>query len=96
MQVFSQLGQEARSIILTSGTLSPMSSFASELGVPFPIKLEANHVIANSQVWVGSLAVGPSNSPVNATFRCAEVSSVFCNRVNAVFEMLKVLYCEQY
>ena len=41
---------KARSIILTSGTLSPMSSFSSELGVTFPIQLEANHVIPESQV----------------------------------------------
>ena len=37
-------------MILSSGTLSPMSSFASELGVPFPIQLEANHVIQDKQV----------------------------------------------
>ena len=49
-QVFSEIGSEARCIILTSGTLSPMASFSSELGVKFPIQLEANHVIANSQV----------------------------------------------
>ncbi|XP_055513678.1 Fanconi anemia group J protein isoform X2 [Leucoraja erinacea] len=39
-----------RSIVLTSGTLSPMESFSSELGVKFNIQLEANHVIDNSQL----------------------------------------------
>ena len=39
-----------RSVILTSGTLSPMDSFQSELGMPFPIVLEANHIIKDSQV----------------------------------------------
>lgn len=38
------------SIVLTSGTLSPMDSFSSELGVKFSIQLEANHVINKSQV----------------------------------------------
>ncbi|CAH1452120.1 unnamed protein product [Lactuca virosa] len=33
------------SVILTSGTLSPMSSFHSELGVQFGTSLEAPHVI---------------------------------------------------
>ena len=51
-KVFSELGSEARCIILTSGTLSPMATFSSELGVKFPIQLEANHVIANSQVFL--------------------------------------------
>ena len=39
-----------RSIVLTSGTLSPMDSFASELGVPFEIQLEAAHVVGKDQV----------------------------------------------
>ena len=39
-----------RSVILMSGTLSPMDSFQSELGLPFPIVLEANHIIKDSQV----------------------------------------------
>ena len=50
LKAFSDIGGEVRSIILTSGTLSPMTSFASELGVNFPIQLEANHVIHKSQV----------------------------------------------
>ena len=39
-----------RSCIVTSGTLSPLTSFQSELGTTFPIKLEASHVITKSQV----------------------------------------------
>jgi Fanconi anemia group J protein len=53
MQVFSEISQESRSVILTSGTLSPMSTFSSELGCKFPIQLEANHVVGSSQVWYG-------------------------------------------
>eukprot|EP00981_Chlorochromonas_danica_P002822 scaffold549_cov174-Ochromonas_danica.AAC.6 len=43
--VFEDLVGSARSIILTSGTLSPLDAFATELGTPFPIRLEARHVI---------------------------------------------------
>ena len=53
-QAFSELAQ-CHSIVLTSGTLSPLGSFASELGVNFPVQLETNHVINISQVshaWV--------------------------------------------
>ena len=49
-QAFSDVGSAVRSVILTSGTLSPMDSFQSELGVPFPIQLEASHVISAKQV----------------------------------------------
>lgn len=48
--VFEDVREQARSVVLTSGTLSPMDSFQSELGATFPITLEANHVIDPSQV----------------------------------------------
>ncbi|XP_028400578.1 Fanconi anemia group J protein homolog isoform X2 [Dendronephthya gigantea] len=67
--VFSEIGRFSRSVILTSGTLSPMSTFSSELDCQFPIKLEANHVIGSSQVWASSVSTGPSGALVNATFR---------------------------
>jgi len=57
-----------RSIILTSGTLSPMLTFASELEVKFPVTLEANHVVEEKQVWAGALGVGPSGHSLNATY----------------------------
>ncbi|XP_071431163.1 Fanconi anemia group J protein isoform X2 [Pithys albifrons albifrons] len=68
---FSDLS-EVRTIVLTSGTLSPMDSFSSELGVKFSIQLEANHVIRNSQVWVGTVGAGPSGRRLCATFRHTE------------------------
>ena len=39
-----------RSVLLTSGTLSPMDSFAHELQLPFRVTLENPHVIDPSQV----------------------------------------------
>ncbi|XP_069948696.1 Fanconi anemia group J protein homolog isoform X4 [Cherax quadricarinatus] len=69
---FLSVGFETRSIILTSGTLSPMNSFQSELGVPFKIQLEANHVIDRNQVWVGTIGRGPTNKMLQATFRNTE------------------------
>ncbi|KAL9826231.1 Fanconi anemia group J protein isoform 2-T3 [Geothlypis trichas] len=68
---FSDLN-EVRTIVLTSGTLSPMDSFSSELGVKFSIQLEANHVIQNSQVWVGTVGTGPSGRELCATFQHTE------------------------
>lgn len=52
-----------RSVLLTSGTLSPLSSFADELGVPFPHRLENPHVInARAQLMVGVFQKGPSGA----------------------------------
>ncbi|NXL93809.1 FANCJ protein, partial [Alectura lathami] len=68
---FSDL-HDVRTIVLTSGTLSPMDSFSSELGVKFSIQLEANHVIRNSQVWVGTIGAGPNGRKLCATFQHTE------------------------
>uniref|UniRef100_A0A8C7XDP8 BRCA1 interacting helicase 1 n=1 Tax=Oryzias sinensis TaxID=183150 RepID=A0A8C7XDP8_9TELE len=69
---FSDLSGTVRSIVLTSGTLSPMGSFSSELGVKFSIQLEANHVINKSQVWVGTVGAGPQGKKLCATFQHTE------------------------
>lgn len=47
---FGLIEREARSVVLASGTLSPLESFESELGCTFHRKLEARHVIRKSQV----------------------------------------------
>lgn len=49
--LFSEIqNTKVRSIILTSGTLSPMSSFAMELQTVFNVTLENEHVVNSNQV----------------------------------------------
>lgn len=67
--MFKEINENCKSVILTSGTLSPMDSFASELSMPFPIKLEATHVIDRSQVWVGVIPMGPSGMITSGVFK---------------------------
>lgn len=67
--VFHELKSTARCIILTSGTLSPMNSFQSELGSQFPITLEANHVIKPDQCWVTSVNGGPNRVDLNCQYQ---------------------------
>ncbi|XP_060833332.1 Fanconi anemia group J protein homolog isoform X1 [Rhopalosiphum padi] len=67
--VFDELKSTVRNIILTSGTLSPMQSFQSELGTQFPIALEAAHVIKRDQCWVTSVGVGPTGTDLNGQFQ---------------------------
>lgn len=66
--VFDELKSATRSVILTSGTLSPMQSFQSELGTQFPIALEANHVIERDQCWVTTLCSGPTRVDLNGQY----------------------------
>ncbi|KAL3632993.1 Regulator of telomere elongation helicase 1 [Castilleja foliolosa] len=67
MEEFAELG--VGSIILTSGTLSPMDSFAEELKLDFPIRLENPHVISDNQIWAGVVPVGPSGYSFNSSYR---------------------------
>lgn len=75
----------AHSIILTSGTLSPIHSFSSELGVDFPIQLEANHVVPETQTWIYSISSGPSGHSLLANFQNSETYE-FQDEVGAVVE----------
>ncbi|KAI8144490.1 helicase C-terminal domain-containing protein [Fennellomyces sp. T-0311] len=69
--VFRNMADSVRSVILTSGTLSPLDTFASELETPFPIRLEANHVIEKSQVWIRSIHQGPGSVQLYGTWERA-------------------------
>lgn len=62
------LRQGVRSIILTSGTLSPLGSFAAELGVPFPVQLENPHVIKEEQIYVSVLSNGYDGELLNCSY----------------------------
>ncbi|KAK3588854.1 hypothetical protein CHS0354_035997 [Potamilus streckersoni] len=61
-----------RSVVLSSGTLSPINSFQSELGVPFPVQLEANHIIDSDRVWVGAIGQGPTGRSMQAVYKTME------------------------
>ncbi|KAF3324872.1 Fanconi anemia group J protein [Carex littledalei] len=71
--VFRGIANLSLSVILTSGTLSPMGSFASELGVQFETIMEAPHVIdIESQLWTSVIPWGPANCPLNASYKTAD------------------------
>ncbi|XP_029575581.1 regulator of telomere elongation helicase 1 [Salmo trutta] len=60
--------QGVRSIILTSGTLSPLSSFTSEMQIPFPVCLENSHVIQHDQIFVSIIDRGPDSVQLSSAF----------------------------
>ena len=63
--VFQALAGECRSVILTSGTLTPMDTFAAELGVDFPVVFSGGHVIdPHNQLFAVALEKGPRNFPM--------------------------------
>jgi len=58
----------ARSIILTSGTLSPLQATAEEIGLDFPVRLENQHIVTSSQVWCGVMGSGPDGTTLNSSY----------------------------
>ncbi|GMH27363.1 hypothetical protein Nepgr_029206 [Nepenthes gracilis] len=71
--IFKDIADLSLSVILTSGTLSPMNSFSSELGIQFGTCLEAPHVIdVESQVWAAVISTGPGTYPLNASYKTAD------------------------
>ena len=81
--VLKEVRESTRSIVVTSGTLSPLASYQSELDIDFKITLEANHVIPANRVWIGSISQGPKNISLNGTFKTTgtfeyQVKLVWC------------------
>ncbi|GAA0138642.1 DNA helicase [Lithospermum erythrorhizon] len=71
--VFREIADLSLSVILTSGTLSPMNSFSSELGIHFGTCLEAPHIIdIDSQLWTAVIPKGPGNYNLNASYKTAD------------------------
>mmetsp|Transcript_9477 Transcript_9477/g.21020 ORF Transcript_9477/g.21020 Transcript_9477/m.21020 type:complete len:1041 (-) Transcript_9477:86-3208(-) len=61
--------REVHSVIITSGTLSPVEGTADAFGVPFPVLLQNSHVIdTQKQLWGGVLSHGPENVRLDASY----------------------------
>ncbi|KAF8696773.1 hypothetical protein HU200_036406 [Digitaria exilis] len=89
MQEFLKLG--VRSIILTSGTLSPLDSLAMELNLEFPVRLENPHVISTDQIWVGVVPVGPSGYALNSSYRTRETIQYKQEMGNAIVNFARIV-----
>ncbi|XP_029051589.2 regulator of telomere elongation helicase 1 homolog isoform X1 [Osmia bicornis bicornis] len=60
--------QGVQSVVLTSGTLSPLKPFISELGIPIEVQLENPHIVKGEQICVGVLSQGPDGYSLNSSF----------------------------
>lgn len=64
-----------RSLLLASGTLSPMGALKADFALPFPVELENKHVISNSQIWVSAVGKGPTGGQLNSTMKVRGLST---------------------
>lgn len=89
MRELKSLG--VRSVVLTSGTLSPMDSYAAELQLPFPIRLENSHVIDRDQVYMAVLTKGVTNKALNSTYDNREKPEYLRELGNTIANIVRIV-----
>ncbi|XP_037046467.1 regulator of telomere elongation helicase 1 homolog [Bradysia coprophila] len=62
------LKKNVRSIIFTSGTMSPLQPFITSLGIPIEVQLQNGHIIDPSQVLVEIVSHGPDRIELLSTY----------------------------
>ena len=73
-----------RSIMLTSGTLSPLSSFEAELQIEFAQKLENPHVISPDQVNISILRRGVGSSEFKFDYQSRDNHEMIDDLANTI------------
>ncbi|XP_072750132.1 Fanconi anemia group J protein homolog isoform X2 [Anoplolepis gracilipes] len=66
--VFAPLANTVRSVIVASGTLTPVTSFQSELGTKFSHIVNPDHIISKEQVYVRCIPRGPNGKTLMANY----------------------------
>ncbi|TRY98694.1 hypothetical protein DNTS_004808 [Danionella cerebrum] len=92
------LRQDVRSIILTSGTLSPLTSFTCEMQMlvlsalsPFPVSLENPHVINRDQIFVSIVEKGPDGIQLSTAYDRRFVPENMSSMGNTVVNLARVV-----
>ncbi|XP_071964337.1 regulator of telomere elongation helicase 1-like isoform X2 [Antedon mediterranea] len=85
------VAQGVRSIILTSGTLSPLNSFKSEMQIDFPIQLENPHVIEKHQMKVAVVTKGADGTELNSSYRTRFNVSYIASLGNTIINFCRVV-----
>ncbi|XP_011619108.1 regulator of telomere elongation helicase 1 [Takifugu rubripes] len=85
------VNQGVRCIILTSGTLSPLSSFTSEMRIEFPVSLENSHVIDRDQIFVSVVDRGPDGVQLSSAFDKRFVPENMASLGNTVANLTRVV-----
>jgi regulator of telomere elongation helicase 1 len=83
-------GLKIRSILVTSGTLSPLPSYSLELGIPFPLTLENPHIISKDQIHVRVVGKGVSGKVLSSSFERRKDSEYYTELGNTLVSIAKV------
>ena len=80
-----------RSILVTSGTLSPLESYAMELGLEFPHRLENPHIIPNDSIHVRVVGKGVSGKVLSSSYERRQDPEYFRELGNTLVSLSKVV-----
>lgn len=83
-------GLNIRSILVTSGTLSPLPSYSLELGIPFPLTLENPHIISKEQIHVRVVGKGVSGKVLSSSFERRKDGDYYSELGNTLVSIAKV------
>jgi regulator of telomere elongation helicase 1 len=83
--------QGVRSVILTSGTLSPLDSFSCELHIDFPVQYEGPHVVSKEQVWVGVVSRGCDGVSLNSSYENRSTASYQSSLGNTIVNFARIV-----
>jgi len=80
-----------RSIVLTSGTLSPIGSFRAEMQISFPVQLENPHVIERHQMMVGVVTKSPDGATLNSSYETRFTTEYMTGLGNAIVNFARTV-----
>ena len=80
-----------RSMLVTSGTLSPLPSYSLELGLPFPIQLENPHIVKPNQIHVRVIGKGVSNKLLKSTYERRDNPEYIAELGNTLVSLTKIV-----
>lgn len=79
-----------RSIIVTSGTLSPLPSYSMELGLNFPHTLENPHIVSDNQIHVRVIGKGVSGKELTSSYERRKDGEYYSELGNTLVALSKV------
>lgn len=82
---------EVRSILVTSGTLSPLENCALELDLPFPHRLENPHSIPDDQIHVRVIGKGVSNKILSSAYDRRQNDEYYTELGNTFISLGKII-----
>ncbi|KAI6214976.1 DNA helicase [Aphelenchoides besseyi] len=81
---FKDAFSKAKSVILASGTLSPIAGLSAELQTEFKFQHSGKQIIEKSRIFSTVLSTGPSNTPFNFTYNQINNNSAMMNDLGQV------------